>query len=145
MFRMVTGGEWVGIMWRYVGQWVKGLFRIKLYIPWCAGWCFGKPGSRLCALCRGCYSTSFIIRGVGKDQWFHTSFHIKDAWSHKHQISLYVGCILVYIPHMLSLLFWVTAVHLCDINVMANFGRLSVVGHDRRVNEICHKIFSTCH
>jgi len=57
--------------------------------------------------------------------------------------SLYVGCILVYIPCTLSLLFLVTAV--CDINVVANFGRLSMMGHDTRVEEICHKIFSTCH
>ena len=40
-----------------------GGFRIKLYIFWCAGWCLGKLGSRPCALCRACYSTSFIIKG----------------------------------------------------------------------------------
>ena len=56
-------------------------------------------------------------------------------------ISLYVQCILVYIPCTLSLLFSVTAVHLCDINVMANFGTLSVMGHDRRVEEMSQNIF----
>lgn len=54
-------------------------------------------------------------------------------------ISLYVGCILVYIPSMLSLLFWVTAV--CDINVVANFGRLSVRGHDMSGGNLSQNIF----
>jgi hypothetical protein len=59
----------VEVVCAYVGQCVRGLFRIELYIHSCAAWCLGKPGSRPCALCRGCYSTSFVIRRVGKGQW----------------------------------------------------------------------------
>ena len=43
----------------------------------CAGWSLGKPGSRPCALCRGCYSTSQTSRITSStSSWSHTSFHI---------------------------------------------------------------------
>jgi len=29
-----------------------------VFSTWCAGWCLGKLGRRLCALCSGCYSNN---------------------------------------------------------------------------------------
>jgi hypothetical protein len=68
-YRWWVGGCYVEVVCAYVGQCVRGLFRIEMYILWCAGWCLRKPGSRPCALCKRCYSTSSVIRGVGKGQW----------------------------------------------------------------------------
>jgi len=66
--QVVSGGLCGGSMC-VCGSVSEGLYSIKLYIARCAGWSTGKPGSRLCAICRGCYSTSFVIRGVGKGKW----------------------------------------------------------------------------
>jgi len=54
-YRWWVGGYYVEVVCEYVGQCVRGLFRIELYIPWCVGWCLGKSECRPCALCRGCY------------------------------------------------------------------------------------------
>jgi len=37
-----------------------------VFSTWCAGWCLRKPGSRPCALCRGCYLNNILYISVSQ-------------------------------------------------------------------------------